>query len=121
VSELPAIVDVRSLERELSARPEFSKLSKTIKRALFYQSCRADLAQAETCVVALKQLLNSPRKAGTLEKLATESALLMQAVLLYERATAGNGGRGQRGSLLIDRKLLPNLLTDHELIVNLRV
>ncbi|MEK6636879.1 MAG: hypothetical protein AABY88_02230 [Pseudomonadota bacterium] len=120
VSDLPAFVDIRSLQCELSMRPEFSKLNKIIARALFYQSCRADLAQAETCVVALKQLLNSPRKAGTLEKLATESALLMQAALLYERATAGNGGRGQRGSLAIAGKLSPDLLADHELIVNLR-
>lgn len=120
VSTLPAFVDVRSLQSELSTRPEFSKLSKTITKALFYQSCRADLAQAEICVAALKQLLNSPRKTGTLEKLATESALLMQAVLLYERATAGNGGRGQRGSLAIASKLPPDLFTDHELIVKLR-
>lgn len=101
-------------------RPEFSKLNKIIAKALLYQSCRADLAQAETCVVGLKQLLNSPRKEGTLEKLATESALLMQAALLYERATAGNGGRGQRGSLGIASKLPPDLLAYHELIVNLR-
>jgi hypothetical protein len=120
VSDLPAFVDVCSLQGELSMRPEFSKLNKIIAKALFYQSCRADLAQAETCVVALKQLLTSPRKAGTLEKLATESALLMQAALLYERATAGNGGRGQRGSLGIASKLSPDLHADHELIVNLR-
>lgn len=113
MNKLPAFVDVRSLQCELSMRPEFSKLNKIIAKALLYQSCRADLAQAETCVVGLKQLLNSPRKAGTLEKLATESALLMQAVLLYERATAGNGGRGQRGSLGIASKLPPDLLPYH--------
>jgi hypothetical protein len=120
VSVLPAFVDMSSLQRELSNNPEFSTFSRTIKKALFYQSCRADLAQAETCVGALKQILASPRKAGTLEKLATESALLMQAALLYERATSGNGGLGQRGSLAIKSKLPAELLTDHELIVKLR-
>jgi hypothetical protein len=120
VTELPVFIDVRSLYGEISARPEFGKLKRTIDSALRRQSCRADLAQAETCLNALDQLLTSPRKDGTLEKSATGSALLMHAVLLYVRATAGNGGKGERGSVEVASKLPPELLADHQLIVSLR-
>jgi hypothetical protein len=120
MENLPAFVDVRLLYAEISSQPELTSLGRIIRRALLYQSCRADLAQAETCIAALKQLLQSPRKKGTIERAATESALLMQAALFYQRATAGNGQRNERGSVGIEPKLSAELITDHKLIVNLR-
>jgi hypothetical protein len=69
---------------------------------------------------ALRQLRSSMRKAGTIERSTTETALLMQAVIFYERATAGNGGRGQRGSLQLRSKLTDALKEDHDTIVHLQ-
>jgi hypothetical protein len=120
MSKLPAFIDVRSLYSQISTHSELAALRRTIRRALLFQSCRADLAQAETCIAALKQILRSSRKRGTIERTATESALLMQAALLYQRATDGNGRRNERGSVGIKSKLPADMIQDHELIVNLR-
>jgi hypothetical protein len=120
MSKLPAFIDVRLLYSNISGQPELAALGRTIRRALLFQSCRADLAQAETCIAALKQILSSSRKKGTIERAATESALLMQAALLYQRATDGNGRRNERGSVGVKSKLPAEMIQDHELIVNLR-
>jgi hypothetical protein len=117
---LPTFVDVNALLGEFSALPAAGKLTKAIKKAMLYQSCRSDLAQAASSMDALKNLQRSPRKSGTIEKTTTEAALLTQAVILYVRATHGSGKRGERGSVQIRAKLSPELQNDHDLLARLR-
>jgi hypothetical protein len=118
--DIPITVDVRSLYGEISSNPALSGLQRTIKRAMLYQSCLADLRQADSSLHALKKLSNSPRNEGSIDKVTTQAALLMQAVILYVRATGGNNGRGERGSVIITSKLTPELLKEHNLILLLR-
>lgn len=118
--QLPLFADLRLLAAQLADHSNWGKIQKAIRKAALAQSCVTDLAQASDCCSALRQLLVSPRKRGTEERAATESSLLMSAALLYARATEGNGGRGERGSMQITAQLTSDALDDHRLIVKVR-
>lgn len=117
---LPVFVDIQSLGEALEKEVGKTKLTKAIRLALLYQSCHADLRIAADGLRALLQLIPSPRKIGTPERMATETALLMQSVILFVRATTGKGGMGQRGSINIVSKLDSGLQSAHKLILNVR-
>lgn len=119
-SSLPRFCDAEHLADRLEHRDEFRRLRAMIRQAVVAQSCRADLAQAQTCCDALDALLQSPRKRGTLERRSTESALLSQAVLLYGRATVTNTGRTERGPITIADRLTPEQRADHEALLEVR-
>ncbi len=117
---LPRFTDVRGIANDLGDDPAYRKVATTIRKMAVAQSCASDLAQAQTCCETLDTLLASPRKKGTLERSATEHALLMNAVLLYARATSTSGGRGERGSVGVSSKLTEGQRLDHEAIVAVR-
>lgn len=120
---LPKFADGEALAGDLERDPRFELLAEIIRRAALEQSCASDLSQAQSCCDALEWLLASPRKRGTMERSATENALLMTAITLYARATATVGKRGERGSVNIRARLAkvdPALATDHDTIVAIR-
>ena len=84
------------------------------------QSCTADLAQAQTCSDIIGRLgdLLGPTAQGA--AIAIEGALIMNAAELYNRATSGNSGRGERGSIAIHERLTPEQLDDHQALGRLR-
>lgn len=118
--DFPRFTDMRGIERDLSGDPAYAKLGKAIRLATLAQSCKSDLAQAVSCCSALRALLASPRKRGTLERSTTENALLFTAVSLYGRATATVGKDQERGSINISAKLSSDQLLDHTALVTLR-
>jgi hypothetical protein len=118
--DIPRVTDMRGIERDLSGDLAYAKLGKAIRLATLAQSCKSDLAQALSCCWALRALLASPRKRGTLERSTTENALLFTAVSLYGRATATVGKDQERGSINITAKLSANQLLDHIALVTLR-
>jgi hypothetical protein len=118
--ELPRFTDLRGMAGDLSDNPLYRKLATTIGKAATAQSCASDLAQARTVCQALDALLASPRKKGSIERSATENALLMTGVLLYVRATSTSGGKGERGSIDISSKLNEDQLIDHKALVEVR-
>lgn len=117
---LPRFTDVRRIARDLGDDPAYKRLSTVIRKALVAQSCVSDLAQSRTTYEALDVLLPSPRKQGTMERSATENALLMTAVLLYARATSTSGSRGERGPIDVSSKLDDAQLSDHKALLEVR-
>src|SRR5688572_16058643 len=113
IDRLPRFADARGIAHDLSIDPNYRRLHTTIQSALVAQSCVSDLTQARTTYEALETLVASPRKKGTLERSATENALLMTAVSLYARATSTSGSQGERGSIFIASKLEEHQLADH--------
>jgi hypothetical protein len=118
--KLPRFTDLRGMARDLGDDPVYRRLATTIGKAARAQSCASDLAQARTAYESLDALLASPRKKGSIERSATENALLMTAVLLYARATSTSGGKGERGSIDISSKLNDGQLLDHKALVDVR-
>lgn len=116
----PAFIDLRTLADELADKHEYRRLRSELDRAAKAQSCDADLALAETQMEALAVSLGSPRKRGTLIKQATEGALLQMAIILYERATAAAGKRGERGSIGLRDLLTKDQQQDHDAVVLVR-
>lgn len=117
---LPHFVDLERLANELSGDDRYRRLTAVVRKAALAQSCKADIEQAKSVVQALKLLLASPRKRGTLERAATENALLFQAVILYVRATATSGQLGERGSISIREMLTEEQRDDHQALIDLR-
>ncbi len=117
---LPRFTDLRGMADDLGDDPAYRKVARTIRKAAVAQSCASDLTQVATCCVALDALLASPRKAGTIERGATENALLINGVLFYARATSTNGSFGERGSISISAKLSAEQLEDHKAIIDVR-
>lgn len=116
----PDFADAELVAQELAKHHEFRRLSTEIRKAALTQSCEADLRQAETCCNVLRTLMASPRRKGTLERTATESALLTKAVLLYARATYGTGQKGERGAISVADKLTKEQLADHDALIAVR-
>jgi hypothetical protein len=117
---LPRFTDLKKMSDELSHVPAYRRLAKAIRKSSTSHSCVGDLAQAQTSCDALDELLLSPRKAGTLMRSATENALLMNAVLLYARATVTGSGQGERGSISIAGALNVEQANDHGSLVAIR-
>lgn len=112
--------DLRAVVLELAKIPQHQHLPKKLEKAVRAQSCHADLRQAEACLQAIDKLLPSPRAKGTVERNATEAALLMSCVVLYARATHGGSGKGERGSVSVRDQLSSDLKIDHDALINLR-
>lgn len=117
---LPRFVDLERLAKELSGDARYRRIATVIRKASLVQSCIADIAQAQSSLEALTQLIASPRKRGTIVRSATENALLFQTVVLYARATATSGQSGERGSISIREKLDDGQRADHSVLVDLR-
>lgn len=120
MTTFPRFTNLRALASEIAHAPEYSRVLEAIDKAARAQSCVSDLAEAETCCVALRELLASPRRRGTLTRLATEGSLLRTAVTLYERATSAGAKKGERGSIQIAERLNAEQLEDHENLVSVR-
>lgn len=116
----PEFIDLRTLADELVGQEEYRRVRTELDRAAKAQSCSADLALAQSQCDALGEMLPSPRKRGTLNRQATEGALLQMAVILYERATSAAAKRGERGSVSVIDRLNPDQLSDHHAIVRVR-
>ena len=119
-SSFPAFLDLRSLADQLVGQDEYRRLRTELDRAAKAQSCSGDLALAQSQCDALADMLPSPRKRGTLNRQATEGALLQMAVILYERATSAAAKRGERGSVSVIDRLNADQLSDHHAIVRVR-
>jgi hypothetical protein len=120
MEEFPRFTDLRAMGLEISNLPEYRRVGTAIDKAARAQSCVSDLAEAETCLEALDDILGSIRRSGTKTRLATEAALLRTAVTLYERATAAGTKKGERGSIQIADRLSADQLQDHDALVELR-
>jgi hypothetical protein len=105
---------------ELEADPQYAKLGYAVRSALVAQSCVADIRQAVDCCAALRSVLGSPRKIGTIERLTIESSLLANAVMLYARATATAAKDGERGAIKITPKMTTEQRADHDILVTIR-
>lgn len=116
---LPQFIDLHALAETLSSDPKFKRLKPVIKDAVLRQSCVSDLSQAETALETLTAITRTDQK-SSLESRAVEHALLTHVILLYCRATAGNGKRGERGSVNIRHHYSSQLCTDHDVIVDVR-
>lgn len=116
----PRFADLNSIADELSGDSAKANIVAIIRRASVAQACVGDLAQAGSSLDALDALLVSPRKRGTLERSATEMALLFTAVSLYARATATTAKKGERGSIQIGEKLSEDQRADHEALIRIR-
>lgn len=116
----PRFTDFRAIADEIRNQPEYALLGRLLDRAALAQSCLGDLAEAQSCIDALNELLASPRKRGTEGRQTTEAALMRSAILLYQRATTGGGGTDQRGSIDIRASLSPEQREDHDTIVDIR-
>lgn len=113
-------VDLQELVRHLGRHGPYRDLPRMLDQAVRAQSCQADLRQAEAALAALDRLMASPRAKGSLERNATEAALLMSAIILYVRATSTSSGKGERGSVSVQAKLGGDLQKDHAVLVRLR-
>ena len=118
--KLPRFADLSRIVAELGDDPRYEGLVAIARKATVAQACVGDLAQARTCCEALDALLLSPRKQGTLGRAAMEAALLQSAVVLYARATATGGKKGERGAVQIRHKLAPKQRTDHDALIQIR-
>lgn len=117
---LPSFTDLRAVATALAGEQRYDPVTNAIREALFLQSCLADLNQSADCCRALRETLASPRRRGTIERAAIESALLATAVALYTRATATSGKQAERGASQIDAKLSEERKADHLAIVKIR-
>jgi hypothetical protein len=117
---IPRFTDLRGIARDLADDQKYRRLATSIQKAALAQSCLGDIRQSETCCDALDAILRSLRRAGTVERSATENALLATAVLLYARATSTSGSRGERGPIDISSKLDATQRTDHAALLKVR-
>ena len=114
------IVDFQRLAERLDQTANLPRLLPQLKQARLLQSCISDLKQAQSNMNALHSLQTSFRRTGTVERLATENSLIFMSVVLYARATATNGGLGERGSSAIASNLSDEDASDHRAIVDFR-
>lgn len=116
------VCDLESVAQALAGDVSAARFLGAVKNLLHVQSCLSDLKQAADSLAALEALLASPRKRGTKERAATETALLSTAANLYARAvaSAGGGREGGRGSTNIRDRLPVSSRSDHDLIVRVR-
>jgi hypothetical protein len=113
-------VDLQMLTERLASSAATRPVLRKLRGASLAQSCTADLAQAQTCLDLITSLPALIGSAAGAERVAIEGALTMSASELYNRATSGNSGRGERGSIAIHEKLTPGQLEDHEAISRVR-
>lgn len=117
--DLPLFVNVHKLAESLAGDSRFRRLKPIIKDAVLRQSCVSDLSQALTALQALEDLSNGPDRTSIRAR-AVEHALLSHVILLYCRATAGNGKSGERGSVNITHHYTDELRAEHDAIVAIR-
>src|SRR5437868_13660630 len=86
-----------------------TKLVSNVQLAAKAQSCRADLVIAQHCCHAFDELSAKGAMLAFADRQTMASALLMQAALLYARATSTGGKGGERGSISV-RDRLPDHL-----------
>lgn len=113
-SNLVAVVD------ELAGQPGFEQLPKMLATAALVSACATDLHAASDILNALNGLVASSRSRGQLNKMATESGLLVAAVHYYCRATAIEAKGSERGCSKIANELTDKQREDHYAIVNVR-
>lgn len=117
----PDFTDLRQIALALEGNAELEELRRTIESAWRAQSCNADLRQAADACDALSALRRSPRQRNSLARATTENALLATGVMLYARATATSGQRGERGSIQLDEKsLTAEQRADHTVLLEIR-
>ncbi|WP_010336976.1 hypothetical protein [Sphingobium yanoikuyae] len=115
------VADGARLVDGLRDHPDYQKILSAYRKASVAQSCLADLREAGHMVGALRELLKSSRKRGSVQRAATETALLAQAVQLYARATHTAASKGDRGSIDIRPHLDPAQREDHHHLSHVRV
>lgn len=119
-NDLPDFCDLIALADALEQDSGKVRLVDTIRRAGRAQSCRADLELAKNSCEAIAQFDLPSMTATILHRQTARNALLMNAILLYARATSTGKKLGERGSTSIEDRLPPELRADHRQIVNIR-
>lgn len=116
----PPFIDLEALCTAAAEDEGLRPLLRLCRRARLTQSCKADLAQAQSCLAAISLLPIRYLWKHSSETYTVEGALVFQAVALYARATEANPGRGERGGVNITQQLSPEQLKDHETILAVR-
>lgn len=117
---LPAFADLIALADALESDPNKTRIVDVIRRAGRAQSCRSDLELAKHCCEAIAQFMSPSLVVTPVHLRTTRHALLMNAVLLYARATSTGKKRGERGSVTIEDRLPEELRDTHRHIVAIR-
>ncbi len=117
---IPTFIDLRELAEHLKGDPKLRRLLPKIERAARIQSCYADLGEAWHCLQALAELRDGKVHGSPTALQMFESASLMRAVQLYERATSAGAKKNERGSIQIRERLTPEQRKDHDSLVRLR-
>lgn len=118
--DFPAFTDLGALADELAKRGDV-KLRALMTQAWRVQSCLGDIRQAIDCMDALTALVDRPKSEDTAARLATERALMTTIIMLYARATSTSTGKGERGSIQLDKdRLSASEWADHTAIVDVR-
>ncbi|WP_157220632.1 hypothetical protein [Flavisphingomonas formosensis] len=118
--KFPRFSDADRVLKELEGTPVATTVKKALRKAMTSQSCLADLGQAALLRDALRDLLNNSTPTVSDANSSIEMALLMQAILLYSRATATIGQYGERGAVKITDHLSSEELEDHNALIEIR-
>jgi hypothetical protein len=111
--------DLRGIANSLAKDNRYRRLNSIIKSAGIAQSCLADLRQA-TDYCTLLTTMHADGVPRTESYGTLQNALMLQAVILYARATMTSGSSGERGAIKIETKLEPQSLVDHKLLISIR-
>lgn len=120
MSTFPPFVDLRALQSKIGSFGPNSPLRRHVQRALTAQSCVADLSQARDYLALLHRLGTATQPPEAAAPMMIETAMIVQVILLYCRATGGNNARGERGSMTIIEQLTPAQKEDHKNVLQVR-
>jgi hypothetical protein len=121
IEPLPRVADLMALVLSLKDENAIKKrLVNTILRARGAQSCVADLTLAQNTCEVIDQLSTIRSDLSPFSQLVIEYALLVNAIILYARATHSGGKGGERGAISIRAQLDAERQTDHDEIVEIR-
>ena len=116
----PIFSDLEAVATALEKRKGFERVSRILKQALFHKSCVSDIAQVLGCAEALQALREGSFQIDNALRPSVEGSLLMSAVILYARATAGTSKKGGRGSSQISAGLTNEQRSDHDFLLQVR-
>jgi hypothetical protein len=117
----PPFIDLSALAETLEKQIDNKLLRRKLEQAWRAQSCLGDLRQADDCRQILRKMVNRSQAENTPDLMTIERSLLLMGVILYVRATATSGQRGERGSIqLKESALSPEQLADHRDLVEVR-
>lgn len=119
-TKFPRVIALLPFAEWLSKQTETRRLAATLRKSDVAQSCWADLQQAADCIGALRELTADLERKQTIQSAAIENALLLNAVMLYARATCPTGQYGERGPIDVRAGLNDEQKADHKVLLDLR-